>query len=207
MIEFVLVEHSRLALHAAVIFAAGLFAAWPVVRFRLHGVAWLPRQTMRFVTALMGRGPSIFRMTLIIFLFNSAVMFIQLASGFHPFVPKLFGLWTGLNVGIMTFMTSPTEMPSLSTLPKHGWVPSPNVTVLSGLLVLARELPSYGFTLAMRVTRGHEVQSGVFYTMAFSHRVRAYALIIVPALLVSAAAEAVSIRGSVAHMKKNAEDT
>ena len=201
-----LVKHSRLALHAALIFAAGLFAAWPVVRFRLHGVAWLPRQTMRFVTALMGRGPSIFRMTLVIFLFNSAVMFVQMVSGFHPFVPKLFGLWTGLNVGIMTFMTSPTALPSLSTLPKHGWVPPANVTVLGGFLVLALELPCYWFTLAMGMTLGHEVQAGAFYTMAFTERARAYALIIVPVLLVSAAAEAVSIRGSVAHMQQQSED-
>ena len=201
-----LVKHSRLALHAAIIFAAGLFAAWPVVRFRLHGVAWLPRQIMRFVTALMGEGPSIFRMTLVIFVFNSAVMFVQMASGYHPFVPKVFGLWTGLNVGIMTFMTSPTAMPSLSTLPKRCWVPPANVTVLCGLLVLVLELPCYWFTLAMGMTLGQEVQAGAFYTMAFTERARAYALLIVPTLLVSAAAEAVSIRGSVAHMQQKSKE-
>lgn len=200
--EYVLVDHFRLALHAALLFAAGLFVAWPVVRYRLHGVAWLPRKIMRFVTVLMGPRPSIFRITLVIFLFNSTVIFIQMASGFHPFLPKLLGLWTGMNVAIMASMADPEDMPALSSVPPDGWVPPSALTIICGLTVLVLELPCYWFALAMGMRMGHEVQEGAIYSSVLAERARVYALLIVPALLASAAAEAVSIRGSGARLQQ-----
>jgi len=199
MIGFVL-QHFRLATHAALLFAAGLFASWPVAHYRLRWAAWLPERITRFVLLLIGPRPSILRMTGVIFAFNSTVMFLQMASGYHPFFPKLLGVWTGLNVGIMTAASARKGIqPDVLGVPEGGWIPPRLLTLLCGVAVLALELPSYWFALAMGMSLGHNVQAAeVSYGDALLRRAAAYLAIIVPALLLSAIAESTAIRGSAA---------
>ncbi|MHC4788981.1 MAG: hypothetical protein ACYS8K_07230, partial [Planctomycetota bacterium] len=71
MIEFVFAVHLRLALRAALLFAVGLFAAWPVVRYRIKSLAALPMAVFRLVLRLIGPSPTIARMAGVIFGFNT----------------------------------------------------------------------------------------------------------------------------------------
>jgi len=202
MIRYLVYDHFRLALHAGLLFAVGLFTSWPVIRYKLWSVAWLPRQIVRFIQFLMGPHPSILRMGAIIFAFNSTVMFLQMASGFHPFVPKLFGIWTGMNVAIMAAMAGSNErLLEMGRARSDQWLPPEGLTVFCGVLVLVLELPCYWYSLAMGMSLGHSVQgSSQEYLSGLAPRATAYVALIIPALLVSAFAEAIAVRSSSSRM-------
>ncbi len=198
MLYFVFRDHASQAAQAALLFTAGAFFSWPVVRFRLRGVAALPVALLRLVVRLIGPAPSFVRMAGVIWAFNSAAMFIDLAAGFHPLLPALLCLWTGLNIGVVVGM-APREMavPAASRPGPGRWSPPPAAARLCGLLVLLLELPCLFYTTAMGISMGALVQSGTLhYLPALAVRGRAYALVIVPLLLVSAIAEAIAIRGA-----------
>jgi len=197
-LNFLLVDHFRLALHAGLLFGVGLFVAWPVVRYRLTGVAWLPRRIFGLIVSLMGSRPTLSRMALVIFLFNSTVMFLQMAVGFHSFVPKVLCIWTGMNVGVMMgFAGESAGMIREAARRREGFIPPPSLTLLCSLLVMLLELPCYFYALAMGMKLGHVVQGGrAAYLAALEPRALAYVLFLAPALLVSAVAESVSIRGA-----------
>lgn len=198
MFEFVLRDHFRLAVHAALLFAAGLFASWPVVHYRIEAAARWPLAVFRLVLGLIGPSPSIARMSCVIFCFNSVAIFVYMASGFHPLLPKVFGIWTGLNIGIILGMARhEEEMLEAGRRSPTQWAPRPGLTAASGLLVLLVELPCFWFAIAMGIGMGHGVQSGAeVYLDALMLRARAYITVIVPLLLLSAVAEAIAIRGS-----------
>ncbi len=197
MLEFVLVNHFRLALDAALLFAVGLFASWPVVHYRLEGVARLPLALFRLVLRLIGRSPGVPRMTAVIWCFNSLTIFVYMASGFHPLLPKLFGIWTGMNIGVVLGMARHEEDLLQAGTPAPGqWVPPPLLATACGALVLVLELPCFWFSIAMGIGMGHAVESGQPYLSVLASRAAAYACVIVPVLAASAVCEAVAIRGS-----------
>jgi len=200
MLDFVFRDHLRLALDAALLFGVGLFAAYPVVRYRLRAPAAVPLAALRLVARLMGRSPGLVRMAAVIWAFNSVVMFLDMASGFHPMLPKVLGMWTGLNVGIMIGLAPREKVFLPPQRPAAGqWVPSPPLAGSCALLVLLLELPCFFFAVAMGLSMGHAVQSGAAgYAAALSVRARAYFSVIVPVLLASALAEAGAIRGAAA---------
>jgi len=200
MLTFVFQAHASQAAQAALLFAVGVFLSWPVVRLRLRGVAVLPLALLRMVVRLIGPEPSVVRMAAVIWVFNSVVIFIDLASGFHQLLPALLCLWTGLNIGVVIGM-APREMAMLAAnCPRPGrWKPPPGAARLCILLVLLLELPCLFYSVAMGISMGTLVQSGTLhYLPALAVRARAYAAVIVPILLVSAVAEALAIRGAVA---------
>lgn len=196
MLEFVFRDHLRLALDAALLFAVGLFVSYPVVRWRLRGVAAVPLALYRLVVRLIGPSPSIARTAGVIWAFNSVVIFIDMASGFHPLMPKLLCIWTGLNVGVTLGFAPREAMPLAGPEQPGRWTPPPPLARACGVLVLVLELPSFFYAVAMGINMGWLVQRGeLAYLPALSVRARAYAAVIVPMLLVSAVAEAVAIRG------------
>ncbi len=139
-------RHVAPAALAAVLFGVGLLLAGPVVRLRLRAVEWLPERMLRFVACLMGPRPGIVRTAVVIWLFNAAVMFLCMASGFHPAVPLFLCIWTGLNVGTVTLRAAAQDAPALEALarPAPGaWRPPGWLAVASGVLVLLLELPCF----------------------------------------------------------------
>ena len=197
--NFVFARHLTLAVHAALLFAVGVFVAVPVIRWRVTALQWLPVQVFRLVLRLMGGRPSILRMTLTIWLFNSAVMFLYMASGFHSMAPKALAVWVGMNVAVVTVVAGREEGASgmLSSAAQGRWTPSQQLGWLCSALVLALELPSFWYALAMGISLGWDVQRGeVAYLAGLSPRATAFMVFIVPALLVSALAEAVALRGA-----------
>jgi hypothetical protein len=199
MLRFIFAEHRRLALHAMLLFAVGAFAAYPIVRYRWRLIAVPPLVLFRAVLRLVGRHPSILRTTAVIAGFNSLIMFLEMVSGWHPLLPKLFCVWTGMNVVLVMAMAG-TEYDWAEEVLSPGaeqWTPPPVVSAVCGLLVLALELPCFWFSIGMGMRMGLNVQSGAMtYAEALAPRARAYLTVIVPLLTVSALAEALAIRGA-----------
>lgn len=198
MLDFIFRAHLPLAADAAMLFAVGVLLSFPVVRLRLRGVAALPRALLRLVLRLIGPDPTLARMAGVIWAFNSVVLFVDLASGFHPLLPALLCVWTGLNVGVMVGM-APQEMRALGAgRPRPGrWTPPRGLASPCALLVPLLELPCFFYTVAMGINMGILVQSNALpYLPALAVRGRAYAAVIVPVLLASAIAEAIAIRGA-----------
>lgn len=200
MVEFVLIEHFRLAVHAAALFGIGLLLSWPVVHYRMMRVAWLPLRVFRIVVALMGPRPPFARMTAVIFGFNALTIFLYLAGGWHPVFPKLCGLWIGMNVAIVAVMGREDErIMEMGRPGEEAWVPGRPLSMLCGLAVMLLELPCFWYALAMGMSLGDAVQDGrAPYLEALGVRALAYVTLVAPALLVSAAAESAAIRGMAA---------
>jgi hypothetical protein len=197
MLGFLFREHVSLALDAGLLFAVGLFASYPVVRYRWRAVAAPPLALFRLVVRLLGPAPSIARMALVIWAFNSIIVFIDMASGFHPLLPKLLCVWTGLNVGVMLGM-APQELElQLASVRPGSWVPPPALARVCTVLLLVLELPCFFYAVAMGISMGLLVQSSALsYLPGLAVRGRAYVTLLVPILLVSALAEAIAVRGT-----------
>lgn len=199
MIEYVLVGHLRPALHAAILFAVGLLIAVPVTRYRLTFLAWPALQVLRLVMWLMGERPSLLRVAAIIWLFNSDAMLIYMASGFHPMLPKVFALWTGLNIGVVMARMSADDdsvFGGLGQVAPGQWLPPKGLALGCGVLVLMLELPCFWYALGMGMSMGWQVQAGGGYLASLGPRATAYLCLIVPTLLVSAIAESIAIRAA-----------
>jgi len=197
MLEYVFRDHMRLAIHAALLFAVGAFASWPVVHYRLWALARPALAVFRLVLRLLGRSPSLARTTAVIFGFNGVAIFLYMAAGFHPLLPKLFAIWTGINVCVVAAMAGAEGLMESARPARGQWVPPPRLGALCGLVVLLLELPCFWYALAMGMSMGHAVQSGgASYADALTVRAGAYAAVILPMLLLSAVAESVTVRGA-----------
>jgi len=199
LVRFVLDRHLTLAVHAALLFATGLFVAAPVIWWRVRALQWLPLQLFRLIVRLMGEHPGLVRMTLIVWLFNSAAMFVYMASGFHPMLPKVFGIWVGMNVAIVTVVGGSERDLHRMVAPAEGggWSPSPGFGWLCSIFVLALELPAFWYSLAMGISLGWTVQEGSApYGEGLRVRALAFVCLVLPLLLLSALAESVALRSA-----------
>lgn len=201
--RYILVDHFHPAIDSALLLAAGLFVSVPVVKYRLGFVQWLPLALMRLVIRMMGRSNDLLRTSLVIWLFNSSAMFLYMAAGFHPLLPKVLGLWTGLNIGVVLAHSHRETRDGGGSLHPPGadpdaWRPPRPVAAVCGVAVLVLELPCFFYAIALGMRMGADVAwGGVAYADAFPRRALAYGAIIVPVLLISAIAESVAIRGAV----------
>lgn len=206
-VQYLLVEHFRAAVLAAILFAGGLVLSLPVARVRLRAVEWLPLRVLRVVMRLMGVEPGLARMAAVIWLFNSSVMFFCLASGFRAFLPKVFAVWTGLNIGLVMVWAGRDDDPVFAGFGMSGagqWVPPKALAWVCGLLVLGLELPCFWYAVGMGVSLGKDVHAGGEYFPSLWSRSLVYVCLIVPTLLVSAIAESVAIRGAAAMGRRGA---
>lgn len=197
LLRFVLVEHLGAAWLAAKLFVVGALLALPAVQLDLELLLGLPRGLYRWIRGLFGSRPGLARLTLVIFAFNGTAISLYLASGFHPLVPEAISFLTGFNVSAILFLAAREPENDDAWAPGPGaWIPGRTVTALCGLAVLCLELPSFWFAVGMGIEMGKEVLAGeTGYLGALAVRLRAYALLLLPALLVSAVCEAVAIRG------------
>lgn len=195
MVAFVFIHHARLALDAALLFAVGLFAAWPVIHYRWRAPAAPALAIVGALMALIRRRPTIARTAAIIFAFNGLAIFAYMATGFHPMLPKLIAVWTGFNVAAVVGLTRDEPWTDWPEAPAGWWRPSRLLAALCALAVLVLELPCFWLSVAMGISMGHAVQSGVqSYGAALAERAVPYAAILLPLLLASAVAETVAMR-------------
>ena len=198
--RYIFVDHFSLAVDGALLMAVGLFIAIPVVKYRLGFLQRVPLGVMKIISMLMGERAGVLRMVCVIWLFNSTVMFLYMASGFHPMLPKIFGIWTGLNIGVVMAHSHGEAQEGrggfLPAVPEGSWRPPRPLAGLCGLLVLFIELPCFFYSIALGMGMGGEIAwGGVPYSEAFPQRAAVYGAVIFPLLLISAIAETIAIYG------------
>jgi len=197
VISFVFVQHFWSACEAALLFFLGALLAWPLLKIAPRFLAWFSRLLFRLLRRLFGEDPTIARMAGVIFGFNGSAMFLYMATGFRPWMPEAVAVLTGFNISVVLLAADgEIEFFGKGTETRAGWVPGKRLTGLCGMMVLLLELPCFWYTVGMGVSLGREILSGgITYTQGLLPRAQAYALVILPLLLVSAVCEAVAIRG------------
>jgi len=196
VIAFVLAQHFWPACEAALLFLLGALLAWPLLKTAPGLLSWFPRLVLGLVRKLIGARPGIGRMTVVIWGFNGTAMFLYMAAGFRPWLPEAVAVLTGFNIAAVMLWTAGGGEILEEPAAGDGWVPGKALAGLCGLTVLLLELPCFWYAVGMGIRLGREVASGsVPYGQGLCIRAQAYAVVILPALLVSALCEAVAIRG------------
>ncbi len=211
------------ALYGMAAFLAGAASAWIVIHWRVEPLIRFALWMLEQVGKLVGKHPSMARLFLVIFLFNSVAMFAYMCSGVWVFLPAAIGFLTGMNLAIIFVEGRPAWFEeeeedsglNLSVSEADGLAemaeppPVKLLPLLCGLLVIVLELPAFWFSMGMGISLGHFVRE--HYTAAqillfqfrdpslwpaLAERCAAYWRVIAPVLAVSALAEAYAVAES-----------
>ena len=186
--------HVGAATWAMAVFAAGFGLAFPVVRLEVKSLLLIPTWVARLAKKYLTPDVSPVFLCAFIFGFNAVAIFCYMVSGGLLFLPIVFDLFTGLNVGAVMVrnMREPEEEELTGPLPPvRAWVG------FLGLFVIVVELSSLWLAIGMGITLGHAMRAGfgwATFVEAARPRILAYVLIIVPALAASAAAETAAVK-------------
>jgi len=175
------------ALGMALLFGGGMLLGIPVLRQRFEPLLYVPRRFAGMLDRILQRKPSTLRLAAFIFLFNVNAVFLYMLTGVVPGMPAVIAVWTGLNVAAASVLAQkrfPRRLRPTVVLPPTARI--------GAVLTFCLELPSLWFSLAMGMTdvpnliellRGADAAP-------LRERALAYGMVIVPALAVSALAEA-----------------
>ncbi len=128
-----------------------------------------------------------------IFLFNTAAIFVYMISGGLIILPIVFAVFTGLNVCVIMLASareSTGEEPHPNAPPGRAWVG------FLSLFSMAVELSAFWLAIGMGIRLGNVMQAEFTWAAfagAAEPRIIAYVIILVPALALSAAAEAAAV--------------
>lgn len=186
-------EHFGAALWALAVFAAGFLLALPVVRLDVRSLLAFPTWLMRLAKKYMRPDTSPVFMCAFIFLFNSVAIFCYMLSGGLLFLPFVFDLLTGLHVGVIMLkdVQEPRGDLAMRTPPPRAWLG------FLGIFVVVVELSAFWFSIGMGMELGRAMGARFAWATFIGGaepRVLAYALIVVPALALSAVAETAAIK-------------
>jgi hypothetical protein len=209
----VIYEHLTLAFWAALVFAMGLGSAFIVVRGHLRFLMRFPLWFASQVERLLSSNRGFMTVFTVIFVFNSAAMFLYMLSGLVEMAPAVIDFLTGMNIGIVflakhktvgeTEKAEPSPALSEESPPDDGESPSPGsppsarqaVIFVGFIVVTALELPCLWISIAMGIGLCHFAQpDGATCMYDIAERAQAYLLVVVPLLAISAMAETISVR-------------
>lgn len=193
-VEFLLGQW-RGAMVACVLFFAGVLCA-SVLQLKDDSVlVRLNRAILRGVFRAFGDG-SLERIAVVIFLFNSCMMFLYMLSGALVLLPWIFAMLTGLNIALIGSGSIPEWMGE--RMEKFAEDYPAGAVKACGLAVLLIELPCFWFSIAMGGTLGLGMLSNFSYPhfrFLSRDRVEAYIVVIMPLLAFSAICEALAVKG------------
>lgn len=191
-----LAEHIGLGGWAMVMFACGFLLAFPVVRLDVRSLLALPRWLYRLGRKYLTPELSPVFLFAFIFLFNTTAIFIYMMSGGLIFLPIVFDIFTGLNVGVIMLkdaqeamnepLSAPTDMRSA-----RAWVG------FLCLFTVVVELSAFWLAIGMGIKLGRQMRAEFAWATFAEYaqpRVLAYVLVLVPALVLSAAAETAAMK-------------
>jgi len=191
-----LAEHIGLGVWAMVMFACGFLLAFPVVRLEVRSLLalplWLYRLGRKYLTPELN---PVFLFAFI-FLFNTTAIFIYMISGGLIFLPIVFDIFTGLNVGVIMLrdaqgaMNEPSSAPA-DMRPARAWVG------FLCLFTVVVELSVFWLAIGMGIKLGHQMRAEFVWATFAEYaqpRVLAYVLVLVPALVLSAAVETAAMK-------------
>jgi hypothetical protein len=188
-------EHVGPAFWALAVFACGFGLAVAAVRLEVRSLLAFPLWLLRLAKRYLRPELSPVYLFAFIFLFNTLAIFCYMASGGLIWMPIVFDLLTGLNVGaVMLKESAPPgaddEAPE-PVQPPRAWVG------FLGLFVVIAELSSFWLAIGMGMKLGHLMRSDFAwetYVRLLAPRATAYALVLVPALAAAALAETAAIK-------------
>jgi len=187
--------HVGPAFWAMGVFAFGFLLAFVVTRLDVGSLLAIPTLLFRFGKKYLTPRLSPVLLFAFIFLFNSIVIFIYMLSGGFVVLPIVFALFTGLNVGVILLLDAREAM--LEPPDPPGEVAAPRAWVgFLCLFTVVVELSAFWLAIGMGMTLGnemHEAFAWATFVKAAGPRVLAYGLVLVPALALSAAAEATAV--------------
>jgi len=178
----------------ACLFGAGMLLAIPVHRRRIGALLALPRFFARMLHRILKRNPSTVYLATFIFLFNGTAIFLYMLSGVAPRLPAVVAFFTGLNVALTSIMAQ-KELPRIRQPAADDEAAANAFSVtaqLGAALTFVLELPCLWFALAMGMSISPSL-AGILRgedTGPLRERVLVYVMIILPALAISALAEA-----------------
>ena len=190
----VLLAHAGLAVAAALLFAAGAAFAIPVMRWRVEFLLAVPRSFAGWLARVLKSRPSTPRLALFIFCFNGAAIFVYMMTGLIPGLAIVVAFLTGLNVALASMLGRNTFSATEVTLERLSFL-----SRACALLTFILELPCFWFAMAMGIgleLNVVELARGADAGPLLA-RMQAYALIILPALALSALAESYAITSTV----------
>lgn len=181
------------------VFLFGALSAIIVLRHRLlllmRFPLWMARKLLRFLATRPGFAKLFFT----IFCFNSVAIFAYMMTGaLDPMLPSLICFLTGMHVALVAALMPAVagqsgELPLGATPGNPPEMPS-RVELICFLVTLGLELPVFWVSIAMGWTMTSVLgDSAVAAGELIQLRMQAYAFIAVPALAVSALAEATGI--------------
>ncbi len=184
------------AVWAMVVFGCGFALAFPVVRLQVKSLLVVPARLLRLARKYLRPELSPVFLFSFILCFNTAAIFIYMLSGGFVFLPLVFDLFTGLNVGAVMLIDARRPMEALDEAPGEPAQARAWVGFLS-LFVVVVELTAFWLAIGMGIKLGHTMRADfgwATFIQAAGPRIIAYVIIIVPALAASAAAETAAIK-------------
>ncbi len=88
---------------SALLFVIGLSLSIYVVRKDIKFLCWYPERIWSWLKNVLEKKPSYFKLFLLIFTLNSTSLLFNLISGLGVVLPIIFGVWIGINVGIIAY--------------------------------------------------------------------------------------------------------
>ena len=188
-----LAEHVGAGAWAMAAFFCGFPLAVLAMRHEVRGLLalplWIHRLGKKYLTPRLS--PAF--LFAFIFLFNTTAIFVYMISGGLIILPIVFDVFTGLNVCVIMLAAaqeSAEEEPQPGAPPGRAWVG------FLSLFSVAVELSVFWLGIGMGIKLGHVMRTEFTwagFAGAAEPRIIAYLLILVPALALSAAAEAAAV--------------
>jgi len=189
-------DHVGASAWALAVFAFGFALAFPVVKLQVKSLLAFPMWLVRLARRYLRPEINPVALCTFIFAFNTAAIFVYMISGGLVYLPIVFDLFTGLNVGIIMLTDSAEPAPGWSDEADAVQPPRAWIGFLS-IFVVVVELAAFWLAIGMGITLGHAMAadfSRATFAAAVGPRLLAYLAIIVPALAASAAAETAAIK-------------
>jgi hypothetical protein len=190
-----LARHIGPAIWAMAVFGCGLLFAFPVCRLNVRSLLAVPLWVYGLAKRYLKPGLSPVFLFAFIFLFNTVAIFSYMISGGLVILPVVCALLTGLNVGVIMLKDAQEATPEepgndAGPRPARAWVG------FLCLFTVVVELSAFWLAIGMGMKLGYLMRSDfswATFAAAAAPRIQAYVILLVPALALSAAAEAAAL--------------
>ncbi len=204
---YIIKENIYFTWFALLIFFTGFCFSYLVNYFDLKFLAWFSRWFLKFMSRYVNPKASFMRIFLIIFLFNSISIAIYMASGLFVIFPFIIAFLTGMNIGLTVFIPPEVTLEGYELGRAHGAGNMFKIMLFS-TFVLVFEIITFSLALGMGMSLGVAMaavsgasatasnEAAMFIAGLLTLRFKAYLLVCVPILALSAYMEASIIKGA-----------
>lgn len=187
---------------ALLIFFFGFCFSYIVDIFGIKSLMWFPRLFVRILSRYVNPKVPFLQNFLVIFFFNSISIFIYMTSGLFIIFPFAIIFLTGMNIGLSVFIPPDAEMEKHSVrqprAPGHLFR-----IMLYSTAVLVFEVMVFSVALGMGISlavatnsiTSQDLTSALFLAELLTMRIKAYMLICVPVIALSAWLESSVLKG------------